>query len=158
MKIVLVQMTEKQWTMPAVHLACALARSSSANIILLQLIQEPHPSNLKQRFSFVSPPPQHDDIGEYAATAEDYGVHLSVRFMQCLSPLEALSNAADQLNADVVFAYVPQSWLPYWRKFQTWHLQRSLAAAHRQLFVLDQAALDQLPSIVTKPDYLFNAK
>jgi hypothetical protein len=39
---------------------------------------------------------------------------------------------------DVVFAYVPQSHIPYWRKFQIHHLTRSLKSHQRQLFTLDQ--------------------
>ena len=75
MKTILVQMSEKQWTMPALHLACALARNTQAQIILLRLMTLAHPSYLGSEFGFSIPTSQEcEDIAEYKATAEDYDV------------------------------------------------------------------------------------
>ena len=46
MNKILVQMAEENWTMEALHLACALARNSNSQVVLLQLIQVPNPSLL----------------------------------------------------------------------------------------------------------------
>jgi hypothetical protein len=156
MKTILVQMSDRQWTMPAVHLACALARTSDAKIILLYFTQVPHPSYLGTQFGYTPPSQQeYTDIDEYHATAEDYGIEMSLQIMQCMTPLDALPAAAEQLNADAVFAYVPQSRFPYWRKFQKWVLQRRVSTVTRQLFILDKANqdMDRLPSIIVRPVY-----
>ncbi len=138
MKTILVQMSEPAWTMQALHLACALARNNSTQIILLRLIPVHHPSYLGTAFGN-TPPADHEqhELDEYAATAEDYGVALSIQPMQCATTLDALVDAADQLNVDVVFAHPGKSWLPYWQAFQTWNLKRQLSAVQRQLFTLD---------------------
>ncbi|MBL8164451.1 MAG: hypothetical protein JNJ61_20855 [Anaerolineae bacterium] len=138
MKTILVQISEPSWTMQALHLACALARNNAAQIILLRLMPVRHPSYLGSAFGN-SPPTEQErhDMAEYAATAEDYGVELSIQPMQCATVLGALVDAADQLNVDAVFAHIHKSWIPYWHQFQTWDLRRQLSAAHRQLFTLD---------------------
>jgi hypothetical protein len=78
--------------------------------------------------------------------------------MQCLSTLEAVVEAADCLNADVVFARVPDSRIPYWYSVRRWMLKRRLAAARRQIFTLDipatpgipGAAFEQAPAITIR--------
>jgi len=160
MKTILVQMTEKQWTMPALHLACALARNTQAQIILLQLMPVAHASYLGTQFGYTAPTPQElDDIDEYKATAEDYGITLTIQPMQCLTPLDAVVDAAGQLNADAVFAYVPKSPIPYWQKFQKWTLRRRLSAANRQLFMLDKSdeMNGRLPTITVRTVYTLSS-
>jgi hypothetical protein len=155
-KIILVQLADHQWTMPAVHLASALARTINAKIILLYLTQVPHLSYLGTPFGYTPPTPQqYAAIDEYAATAEDYGIEISLQIMQCITPLEALLDAAEQLQANAVFAYVPESRIPYWQRFQKWLLQRRVAKIHRQLFILDrpQHDTDRLPTIVVRQSY-----
>jgi hypothetical protein len=144
MKTILVQMSEKSWTMEALHLACALARNNASHVILLRLMPVHHPSYLGTAFGDTSPTNhERHEIAEYAATAEDYGVELSLQSMQCATTLEALVDAAGQLDVDVVFAHIHKSWLPYWHEFQAWQLRRQLSARHRQLFTLDGSSRDQ---------------
>jgi hypothetical protein len=155
-KTILVQLSDHQWTMPAVHLASALARTMNAKIILLHLMPVPQPSYLGTPFGYTTPTQQqYADIDEYAATAEDYGIEISLQIMQCITPLEALYDAAEQLQADAVFAYVPESRIPYWQRIRKWMLQRRVAKGHRQLFLLDrpQHDTDRLPTIVVRSVY-----
>jgi hypothetical protein len=157
-KIILVQLSDHQWTMPVLHLASALARTTNAKIILLYLTPVAHPSYLGTPFGHTPTPPtlqQYADIDNYAATAEDYGIEISLQIMQCITPLEALLDAAEQLQADAVFAYVPESRIPYWQRFQKWRLQRRVAKTNRQLFILDrpQHDTDRLPTIVVRSVY-----
>lgn len=142
MNTILVQMSDTSWTMQALHLACALARNSSATLVLARLVEVQHYSYLGTPFGDSVPTPQeYDDIQEYAATAEDYGVEFSFRVMQCANRLEALADAADYLDSEVVFAHIPHSRIPYWPVIQTWLLKRRLAAGHRQLFTLARPPL-----------------
>lgn len=140
--------------MPALHLACALARNRNDEVILLRLISVGQPSYLGTKFANTPPTEQeYEDIREYVATAEDYGVVLTLHDMQCLTRLEALADAADELEVDTVFAHIPKSRIPYWQKFQAWSLKRRLDAGHRHLFTLDNAPqyADEVPHITVNP-------
>jgi hypothetical protein len=161
MKTILVQMSDRRWTMPALHLACALARDTDADIILLRLMHVEHAAYLGTQFGYHTPTPQErDDIAEYKATAEDYGTLLTIQLMQCLSPLEGLVDAANQLDADAVFAYVPKSWIPYWQTLQKWILQHRLSTANRQIFMLDQPDPNKgrLPTITVRSVYTLSGQ
>lgn len=154
MKPILVQMSDKQWTMQAVHLACALARHQQVAVILLHLMPARHPSYLGTPFGDTPPTWQEStDMRDYAATAEDYGIELRLQPMQYVNWLDAVSEAADQLDAAVVFAHILPGRIPYWRRFQRWNLQRQLAAAHRQLVTLDptQGKPESLPAVTIRP-------
>jgi hypothetical protein len=153
MVTILVQMAEEKWTMEAMHLACAVARGSGTQVALLRLIQVQHPSYLGT--SFGNKPPDERDyhrLNEYAATAEDYGIALGIHSMQCLSAMDALVDAADQLEAVILFAHVAPSRIGYWRRFQVWNLGRRLAQIHCQLFTLDQPVgfIEWMPTITVK--------
>lgn len=161
MKTILVQMSEKQWTMPALHLACALARNTQANIILLRLMTVAHPAYLGSEFGYSIPTAQErEDIAEYKATAEDYDITLTVKSIQCLTPLDVIVDAAQQLNADAVFADVPHSPIPYWQKFQKWMLQHRLSAANRQCFMPDKPdqTTTRLPTITVRTVYTLSGR
>lgn len=152
MKPILVQMADVSWTTQAMHLASAFARSSETELVLLRLIRVQHTGYLGTSFAHTQPTPAEDfQIYSYAETAEDYGVVLSVANKQCTHELSALVEAADQTDAQAVFACVPASPVPYWQRFKTWNLRRELAKHGRLLFTLsaqDQTS-DQVPTITT---------
>lgn len=157
MKTILLQMSDAAWTQRVLHLACAMARTQGGEIVLVRFINVPHPSYLGTAFGNV--PPTGDEcqmLNECTVTAEDYGVVLSVRTMQCINTLDALVDAAEQLDADVVFAKLPQNRFPYQQAFQRWNLRRRLARTLCELFTLDDAAPTQpqneyTPSTVISP-------
>jgi len=141
MKKIMVQVANKSWTMEALHLACAMARGGDTTISLVRFMEVGHPSYLGTNMGTIAPTPQeYQDLREYQDTAEDYGVELEVRSIQCLSPLDAVAQAAEELEADVVFARIPEHPIAYWRKFQVWNLARSLKGQRCQLYTLDQPA------------------
>ena len=136
MKTILVQFAEPRWTNEAIQQACALARNSAARIVLIRLMQMPHASYLGTDFGYV-PADRHETLrlAEYQATAEDYGVELSITPLQCISKPDALVQAVEMLNADLLFARIPSSRIPYWRRFQVWWLRQQLGV---KLITLDQ--------------------
>jgi hypothetical protein len=141
MKKIIIQVTNKDWTMEALHLACAMARGGDTTISLVRFMEVCHPSYLGTIMGSIAPTQQeYQDLKDYQETAEDYGVELDVCSIQCLSALDVIAQAADELQADVVFARVPESTIPYWRKFQVWNLERSLKGQHCQLYTLDKPA------------------
>lgn len=140
MSAILVQMGKAEWTTEALQAACTLARKNGDSVALVRLIQVTHPGYLGTELG--NAPPSHEEyrkLLDYAASAEDYGVELTVHNMQCVTPLDAVADAAAQLEAGVVFAQVPESRIPYWRKFQIWNLERRLRSEKRQLVTLDPA-------------------
>ena len=153
MKKIMVQVANKSWTMEALHLTCAMARNSETTITLVRFMQVGHPSYLGTNMGNIAPTPQeYQELRDYQATAEDYGVELEIRSLQCLSPLEVMAQAAEELEASVVFARVPESSIPYWRKFQLWNLERSLKGQGCDLYTLDKPAnvTEWVPSVTVK--------
>lgn len=139
MNRIMVQVADKKWTTEALHLACAMARNSNMSITLVRFMEVGHPGYLGTDMGYIAPTTQeYKDLQEYTATAEDYGVELDMSSIQCLSPLDVVAQAAEELAAEVVFARVPETSIPYWRKFQLWNLKRELKGQHCQLFTLDQ--------------------
>jgi len=150
---ILVEMAQAEWTMQAMHLACALARNMDAKVALLRLVQVEHLSYLGTAFGNRPPDDQeYRNLQELAATAEDYDVELTVFSKQCFSPLDAIAEAANHLNASLVFAQVPDSRIPYRRKVQIWTLKRQLWGRNRQLFTLDQlpGTIEWVPFVTVK--------
>lgn len=138
MQTILVHMANLKWTTQALHLACALARNDQARVVLLRLIEVQHVRTLGTDYANVPFTPQeYTNLVEYNATAEDYGVDISVAQIQCAYPLEAVINAAQQLNADMVFVHVPDSRIPLLKKLRLWQLERMFAKTQRQFYTLE---------------------
>jgi len=147
-------MANRRWTTQALHLACALARSDQAAVVLLRLMQVDRIRDLGSEFGDIAMnSAEYRDLLDYGATAEDYGVDFSLEQMQCISPLQAIADAAAYLNANIVFARVPESHIPLLHNFQVWQLERRLTPEHRQLYTLDGQDREgsQAPSITIKP-------
>ncbi len=151
--MILVQISNKQWTMQAMHLACAMARNTHSSVTLLNLMRVRSPALLGTELGVVPPTTQeHQDLHEYVMVAEDYGVEIILQPMQYDDIAEAIIQAADYADASVVFAHLPESVFPFWKKFQTWNLRRELLAQGRQLYILDtnEKADEWVPSVSLK--------
>jgi hypothetical protein len=155
MKKIMIQVANKSWTMEALHLACAMTRNNETEttITLVRFIAVGHPSYLGTSMGNIAPSPQeYRDLQDYLETAEDYGVEFEVRSIHCLVPMDVMAQAAEELEANVVFARVPESVFPYWRKFQLWNLERSLKSQGCELYTLDKPAnaTEWVPSVTVK--------
>ncbi len=138
MSRILVQIANPMWTKRALHLACGLAREQNHEIILLRLMQVEHISYLGSEFG--NSAITHEDyllLQEYAATAEDYGITVTLEQTQCLSPLDAIADAASLLDARIIFAHIPQSPVPFLRELRLHHLERRLRDSGCLLYTLD---------------------
>ncbi len=148
MRTILVQMADGRWTMQAVHLASAMARSMAGRVVLLYLMPVKNPGLLGSELGITPPTPQeHEEMAECASIAEDYGVEISVQPMQYESLTDALVQAAELLEPFALFACVPESIIPLWRRFQLWTLQRQLAVQHCRLYTLDQPGRPEAESV-----------
>ena len=154
MNTILVQMADKAWTTQALHMACALARNQGAEVVLLRLMQVQHISYLGSDFGDVPfTHEEYEELQEFNATAEDYGVTLTLEQIQCIAPLDVIVDAAGALHAEMAFIHVPERRIPYLRQFQIWRLERQIAAAGvQQMFTLDKpSSSEHAPTITVKP-------
>ena len=74
----------------------------------------------------------YDNLDDYAATAEDYGVSCSVHRYQYITYPEGMSNVADYYGTQLVFAK-PVHKIKIIRQIQSWLLQRALVRHDQQL-------------------------
>lgn len=150
---ILVQMSDFEWTLQAMHLACAMARNTHSGLALLHLMPVANPALLGTEVG-VTPPATSERrrLNEYAMIAEDYGVDLALQPMQYESVTDALVQAAEHVGASVVFAHLSASGLPFWQRFRVWNLRRQLAAQGCRLFTLEQPELtgEWTPSVSLK--------
>jgi hypothetical protein len=136
MKTILVQFAAARWMDEAVAQACVLARNSQARIVVLRLMHLPHPSYLRTDFGYVPATPQElFRLETYRRAAVTCGVELILEAMQSISSGDALVQAVAHFDADLLFAYVPPSWIPYWPRYQLWKLHEALGS---KLVTLDQ--------------------
>jgi hypothetical protein len=140
-QIIMVQIADRPWTVDAIHSACKLARQINGQLVLMSMIPVQHLSYLGTEFGYLNvTDAMRSAMHEYASTAEDYGVPFSTQRFQYVTLLEAIVQAANEVNAQLVFATLPQSIIPYWRKFQQTRLRHQLQHHHRVLIDLEQTA------------------
>jgi hypothetical protein len=134
-------MSDRQWTIQAMHLACAMARNTHARLVLLHLRPIKNPALLGSDVGLNAlSDSEYDDLEEYGMVAEDYGVTLTVQPMAYESWVDALVQTAEYLNASVLFAHPSGQANIVWHWFQRWQqwiLRRQLASHHCHLYTLD---------------------
>ena len=137
--VIMVEVAAREWTQEALHSACNIARRSHACVALVQMVPVRHPLLLGTQIAYQSlSKAEIERLCSYEETLEDYGVEYSITLFQYATLVGAIVEAADLLNARVVFAELPKSALPFWRSIRLEGLRRSLAQQQRQL-VLDPA-------------------
>lgn len=142
---IMIHVGTRAWTVETLHSACVLARRTDAEIALVKMLPVQHLGWLGTEFGNLSFTEQvEQELRDYALTLEDYGVPYSVNLMQYVTLIDALVQAAGHLKAQVVFAQIPGSIIPYWHRFQTAMLRRLLARQYRQFFDRP-AVLPELP-------------
>jgi hypothetical protein len=132
--VIMVQIADRAWTMDALHRACRLGRTMPTHIALVKMIPVQHISWLgtelgNRNFS------ERDqrEIINYEATIEDYGIEFSSTVFQYSELDQVILQAADTLNAAIVFATLPKTIIPFWRNWQLQSLRRRLWRNQRML-------------------------
>ena len=147
---IMVQIADRAWTLRAVHQACLLARQTEAEVALMSMIPVQHLGWLGTDFGAMNfTDEKRASLHDYAATAEDYAVPCSLHAFQYFTLAEAVADAADHIDAQIAFATLPQSSIPFWRAFQTNRLRNRLSQQGRQLIELQ--TLEALPSAIAEP-------
>jgi hypothetical protein len=139
--IIMVQIANYQWTLEALHRACALARDKGAGIVLMKMLPVQHVGWLGTEFGNMNLSDRdRAEIRDYEATVQDYGLPYAAEVFQFITLPEAIVEAADYVEAYIVFASLPKSIIPYWRQFQLRQLRNGLTKRGRQLIDLEQAS------------------
>lgn len=132
--VIMVQIADGEWTMDALHRACRLGHTMPTHIALVKMIPVQHTSWLGTELGNRNYTERDlRDLINYEATIEDYGIEFSSTIFQYSELDEAILQAADTLNASIVFATLPKSVIPYWRNLQLHHLRRRLWRNQRML-------------------------
>jgi hypothetical protein len=136
---ILVQMADHPWTLSALHLAFAMSRRTDAEVALVKFVSVTHAqwlgTSLGDKQLTTS---ERDALAAYQATAEDYGIPLVLHTMQYVTLLDAIVQAAEQVDAQAVFANLEPGIIPLWHRFQLWRLQQILQHNKRQFYSLEQ--------------------
>ncbi|MEP7289283.1 MAG: hypothetical protein ABI947_26320 [Chloroflexota bacterium] len=136
--MIMVQMSERAWTLKAIHLACTLARGTNTGVALVKMLPVQHLGWLGTEFGYQNFTQQdHLELRDYLATAEDYAVEVSTHVFQYATLYDAIADAANYVKASIVFANIPDSRIPYWHKFQIWSLRQRLISHQQKLYMLD---------------------
>ncbi len=139
---IMVQIADRAWTLDAVHCACRMARRSPAAIALVSMIPVQHASWLGTEWGYMDfSEAAKDDLEDYKDTALDYGLDCHMVRGQYVDFVDGLADAAEHLDATVIFAKVPPTLIPAWRRLQVWLLRRRLSQQQRQ-FVESAVSLD----------------
>lgn len=139
MGTILVQISDRKWTTQAMHFACAMARNTYSQLVLLHLIKVRSPYLLGTEIGVIPPTSgELEDIDEYETIAEDYGLEVVLQPMQYVSFPDALTQAAEYTHAAVLFTHVPESVFPFWHQLRLWNLRRQLTSQGCQLYTLDE--------------------
>jgi hypothetical protein len=154
---IMIEIDQPKWTLEALHLACAVARVSSWEVVLVKMVPVAHISWLGtelgyQNFSIAD----EEFLRVCLATAEDYGITASVRLFQYVTLSDGIADAAEYFDTQFVFATLPYYRLPGWRRFLMWRLRRQLAERGRSLYTLDRppSSADWAPQILVPPSHL----
>lgn len=130
----MVQVADRAWTLEALHCACLMARQMSATVAIVKMIPVQHPGWLGTEWGNMYFTEQDKrDLDDYQATVEDYGITCNLVPFQYMTLADATGDAAEQLEASVIFAKLPPTLLPFWRKVLVWGLKRRLSRQGRLL-------------------------
>ncbi len=146
--VIMVQIAEHKWTMDALYEACQMAHHMNARIALISLIPTLHASWLGTDLPYAHFDALDDELEIYEAMLDDFDVPYTSLLFQYMSLSEALAQAAEHVQADVVFARIPASGIPFWQHFQEWSLHRRFAQENRQW--IQDAGDDSIPAVTER--------
>jgi hypothetical protein len=140
--IIMVQMADTKWTAAALEVACKQAQANNAEIALVKMLPANYLNWLgveANEYRFTDS--ECEDIQTYHAIADKNGVAISTHVCKYDLLDEGLAEAADKVNADVVFAEIHDGSIPLTHKLHVKHLQQCLEEHHHHLFTVEQPAV-----------------
>lgn len=130
---ILVQMNGQAWTREALTQACSEAKTSGARIVLVRMIPGKHVGwAATGSGSYAFTKAEENDIQAYKQLAAEHGVPLTVRIFEYRKLEQGILKAADELEAESVYALVPPSPIPLRRDAPLRHLEHELQEHHHE--------------------------
>lgn len=135
---IIVQLTDRQWSIQTLHLASALARNTGSYVTLLHLMLAHNPGLLGSDLAITAPSlEEQSQFSEYSEICEDYGVDCILQPMQYVSLFGALQDAAMILKANAFFVKKPDSRFTVWNQLWTWRLHQVMHSTGCQCYLVD---------------------
>jgi hypothetical protein len=132
--VILIHIGDREWTLQALRSACLLARRTSASIALVKMIPIRHHRWLGTDMGDVNYTVREQrHFARCQAIVEGQGIACTPLLFQYVTLTEAIVQAVEHVHAQVVFIQLPDSGVPFWRRFQLWSLNRRLVRQHCQL-------------------------
>jgi nucleotide-binding universal stress UspA family protein len=117
MNTILVQLRDEKWTTEALHYACATARETNAEIVLVKFTPVTNPAMLGMAIATHGlSMHEYNALHTYAEIAERYDVTIVFETMQYMTLSDAIVEMANNLDVAMVIAELPESKIPYWHK------------------------------------------
>jgi hypothetical protein len=131
---IMVQVAEQPWTERAVNAACALAHECSAQITLLSMVRVQQVGLLgsvlgDRRFTRA----EQLELLRYVEIIARQGLSYAVQRFQYVSLAGAIPEAAELVDASIVFATLPSRLVPMQRSLEMAAMRRTLARQGRML-------------------------
>jgi len=135
---IMVVLGRPEWTLPAIHLACAVVTDCGGQVILLQMVPVRHPTHLGTDLGYLDfGPEEQREVEEYRHVTSTYGVGFSVCVFQYMAYASGLVDAADRFEATAVFARLPRRLVPWWGALERGWVRRALSHRRRGFYSLE---------------------
>ena len=139
-QVIMVQVANHEWNKQALYYAYTLARRGVCKIALVKMIPVQHIAWLGTELGNLNlTNADRIELEDCAATVEDYGVEYSTLVFQYATLYDALLDAAEYVQANVVFATLPDGRLPWWDRLRRENLRHYFAKQQRVL--IDKSSL-----------------
>jgi hypothetical protein len=133
--MIMVQIADREWTLGALQRACALARAMPAQICLVHMVPVQAPGWLGTDLGYLDfDTDDAEDLATYIDMIETADVACTPLVFQYVTLADAIAQAAEHVDAQIVFAKIPQSIVPFWTSLQWRLLDRQLVRQGRRLF------------------------
>ena len=137
--VIMVQIAKRKWTLDALRCACLRACKMPVRIALVKLIPVQHFAWLGTDLGYMNFSEQDRiEFIDYQKIVRENGVQFSAHLFQYASLHDAILQAANFTGAQIVYATLPKSIIPFKHNYQLQWLRHHLAQQRREL-------IEQLP-------------
>jgi len=141
MSTIMVQIMDPQKTLEALHFACALAHGQHTKVVLVKMVPVEHLSWLGSELgNHYFTDDDNQALRNYREIACSYDVEVETQTYQYTTFTSAIVQAADYVDARIIFAELPPSAVPLWYRFRAWLVRQALAERGKSLYLLEKGA------------------
>ena len=128
MPTIMVQMMDRQKTLEALHFAGAMAHNRRGKVVLVKMVPVQHIGWLGTELGYASfTDDDQKTLRSIGLPPKVMGSRLRLNSYQYMSLADAVADAADYVNAQIIFAALSHGLMPFQYRFDVWRLRRRLA-------------------------------